>query len=317
MSIETAEQVDSSSVDGQGNVLPGATEAEQKTINEIRDAETRLVDLAVATLDPKDMLKKYAKLGAETLKVARKRKASIKAGAWTKEDLSKVFSDLTLLIKMRVAIKHVELDKYVRVHMFVEAMRPLVPNIEKLSFHQAVNKFIPTLSFDAVELTGEVQKGWLTWVRETLEIQLSDSPMSMKDLDASIAEQKAAILKARNSKRTPEQQDEIDRKAAESKVRKERKDAQSKVADSVDKAIVDGHATGDDIAGIVEVVLKEHGIEMPKMGFDPATATISDCKLVADVMFTTGRVAEMKYLRDRLDAMIKIAENAMVTSASA
>ena len=53
--------------------LSGATDAEQKKIDEYRASEARVVDLAEATLDPKDMLKKYAKLGGEALKLAQRR----------------------------------------------------------------------------------------------------------------------------------------------------------------------------------------------------------------------------------------------------
>ena len=105
-----------------------------------------MVDLAVATLDPKDMLKKYARLGKEAMDLAEKRKASLAAGAWNgKDDFEKVCSDLETLVRMRVAIKEVRMATYVRVYLWVEAVKALVPNVEKLSYFQVANKFLPTL----------------------------------------------------------------------------------------------------------------------------------------------------------------------------
>src|SRR6185437_5072401 len=103
----------------------------------------------------------------------------------------------------------------------------------------------------------------------------------------------------------------------ESKARAERKQAQARIGESIDKALVAGHAGPADIVGIVEAVMKDHGLSLPKVGFDPATCLTADCKLVADVMFTSGKLVEMKYLRDRLDAMIKIAENALIATKTA
>ena len=51
--------------------------------------------------------------------------------------------------------------------------------------------------------------------------------------------------------------------------------------------------------------------------FDADKITVEDCKGLASLMCAAGKLTEMKYLRDRLDAMIKIAENALVTSKTA
>ena len=144
--------------EGPDNVLSGATDSEQKKIDEYRASEARVVDLAEATLDPKDMLKKYAKLGGEALKLAHKRKASLAAGAWNgKDDLNKVCSDLETLVKMRVAVKNVRMLVYIRVFLWLEAVKALVPNADKLSYHLVVNKFLPALQFDPADLTGEIK----------------------------------------------------------------------------------------------------------------------------------------------------------------
>jgi hypothetical protein len=296
--------------------ISGATDSEQKAIDEYRASEARVVDLAVQTLDPKDMLKKYARLGAEALKLAQKRKGSFKA--WAKEDFEKVCTDLETLVKMRVAIKDIRIGVYVRVHLWVEAVKAVVPNVEKLSYFQVANKFLPTLQFDPVELTGEIRKDWLTWVRTSVERQLGEEPMSIKDLDQSIADQKKEIERAKTAKKDPEKLLEQERKALETKSKKERRDGQNKIVESLDAAITNGHADVSDVVQIVDQVLKSNNLSLPAkvVGFDPAHCTVTDCKTLAAAMAGAGKLAEMKVLRDTLDAMIKIAEHAMLRAAS-
>ena len=299
-----------------GRCLVGRlTDTEQRFLTEDELAVNKLVDLTVETLDPKDMLKKYARLGAECLRVARKRKAGFKA--WSKDDFESLCDELAKKVKLRVAVKEVRMAVYVRTALWVEAVRPMVPGVEKLSYYQVANKFLPTLQFDPVELTGEVRKDWHVWVANTVAQQLGDEPLSIKALDESIAARKAEIDREKLAKKDPEKVLEQERKAAESKARAERKQAQARIGESIDKALVADHAGPADIVGIVEAVMKDHGLSLPKVGFDPATCGAADCKLVADVMFTSGKLVEMKYLRDRLDAMIKIAENALIATKTA
>ena len=235
--------------------------------------------------------------GCEAVKLARKRKASLKPGAWNgKDDLNKVCSDLETLVKMRVAVKEVRMLVYIRTHLWVEAVKPLVPNVEKLSYYTVVNKLLPTLAFDPVELTGEISKDWLTFVRTTVERQLSDAPLSMAELDDAIKAHKVEIEKARRAKVTDEKQLDREQKAAETKLRKDRREAQARVSESLDKAIGDGHADPKDVVEIVNAVLADHKLALPAklVGFDPATCTVADCKTLASALAGAGKVAEMK-----------------------
>ncbi len=312
------EQAQGTSTDTLDNAL-SATADEQRVIDDYKAAEAEVVSLAVATLDPKDMLKKYAKLGAAVIKLAHKRKASFKA--WERQDFDKVCDQVGELVRMRVAIKDVRMSLFARVYLWVEAVKPLVSSVEKLSYYQVANKFVPTLAFDAVEMTGEIRKEWLTWVRVTVERQLSDDPLTMKELDESIKARKDEIERERQarSKRTPEEVIEAEQRAANKKKIAERQAAQTKVANAVAEAVTDGKADVNDIVKIVKDVVEQAGIDMPSrlVGFDPVNCTIEDCRTLAKAMCAAGKLAEMKALRDTLDAMIKIAENAMIASKTA
>jgi hypothetical protein len=332
--IATDEVVDGASTDVSDNALLEATEAETKKEAEFKAAEARVVDLAVQTLDPKDMLKKYAKLGKAGLDLANKRKDSLAAGSWNgKDDFEKVCSDLEITIRSKVAVKEVRMATYVRVYLWVEAVRSLVADVDRLSYGQVANKFLPMLKFDVNDLTGEIRKDWLTWVRTTVEKQLSDTPLSMKAIDASIAEREEEIEeeRKRKDKRSPEKILEAEQKAANRKLIADRSAAQSKIATAVSDALTEGHADMADVTEIVGKMVKGRSVDLSKaiaklasgaemdlpskfVGLNPETISIDDCKMLSSVMFNANKLTEMKYLRDRLDAMIKRAENAMITS---
>lgn len=262
-----------------------------------------VVALAVETLDPRDALKKYAKLGARVLKHAAWQKS--KFPAWAKEDYVRLCDKIADQVKFSVAIRDVRMDVYVRVHLFVEAVRPFCEGIEKLSYFQVANKFLPMLEFDAVDLTAEVKKGWFVFLKETLAQQIGPEPLSIKALDAKIAEQKAELERERKAKLDPEKAAEQERKAAESKARREREAAQSKVADAIDKALVDDHADPADVVQIVQKVLKDHKLEMPQVGIDPATCSKQDLKAFFSVMYLNGRAAELKFCLALLGKMVE------------
>ena len=54
-----------------------ATDAEQGKLDAYRDAENDVVNTIVATIDPKDALKKYCKAGKQTLALAIRRRDSL------------------------------------------------------------------------------------------------------------------------------------------------------------------------------------------------------------------------------------------------
>ena len=238
----------------------------------------KIVTLAVATLDPKDALVKYARLGGEVLKHARWQKKSF-TGTWEKDDYKRLCDKIADQVKFSVPIKDVRMDVYARVHLFVEAVRPFCEGIEKLSYYQVANKFLPMLQFDAVDLTAEIKKGWYAFLQETLAQQIGSEPLPVKELDAKIAQQTAELARERMSGKTAEQIQEAEEKAKEAAFRKDRNAAQGKMSTSIDKAITDGHADAQDVSQIVQKVLKDHGLELPSVGIDPATCSKTDLKM--------------------------------------
>ena len=154
-------------------------------------------------------------------------------------------------------------------------------------------------------LTGEIRKEWLTFVRTTCERQLSSTPMSMDELDASIDVCKADIEadRKRNSKLSAEKQLENELKAANKKKLAERSASQTKVSESVYNALIEGKADVNDILAVVRQAIASTDVEHSRgiVVIDAEKISIDDCKSLASVMCATGKLAEMTFLRDRLD----------------
>jgi len=281
--------------------------------------EEQLVTLAADTLDPKDKLKKYAKLGKHALKLANRRKASLKAGSWNGvKDLKKVCDDCELLVKSRIAIKTVEFDKYIRMHLFIEAVRPMVANVDDMPYGQVYHNFLPMLEFDPEALTGEIRKGWIGFAACYVDRQLSKFPLSIAELNDAIDAEKAKIAAEKESRgkaKTPEEISAAAAKVADRKLRADKEAAQSKISDAISKALDTDHATPADVAEIAAKVLKLHNLEMPVVGgFDIENCTKNDVRMLAQGLQAAGKVSEMRVLRDTLDQMLKVIDNALITT---
>jgi hypothetical protein len=286
-----------------------ATDAEQGKLDAYRDAENDVVDTIVATIDPKDALKKYCKAGKQTLALAIRRLESLADGAWNgRKDFDKVCDDVATLVKMRVAVKDVRPSTYVRTHLWVEAVRAIVPNVDKLSYNTIANKLLPMLEFDPMTLTGEIRKEWLTFVRTTVERQLSSSPMTMDELDKSIDQCKADIEldRKRNSKLSAEQQLENELKAANKKKLAERSASQSKISQTVSDALIEGKADVNDVLAVVRQAIDLSKVEHTRgiVVIDADAITVDDCRDLTFVMCNAGKIVEMTYLRDQLSRML-------------
>ena len=263
-----------------------------------------IVELAVETLDAAGKLAKYAALGRAALDQALWRKFN--GPVWADADYSDLCRRVEDAVRARVAITHVDMDVYVRLHAWVEAVRPMVPGVERLSYYQAKNKFLSTLSWSRRDLSGEIKPGWVEFVRVHVARQVGDKPMPIKELDAAIAAHKELLERERaiDSGHDPVRLAERSRNDIDAKARAVRKESQDLIAESIDRALADGHVDGDGLMQIVDAVARDRNLTLPRVGFDPAHATAEDARLLAKAMWAASRMAEMKVLRDQLDVLI-------------
>ena len=306
-----SEQVQATPGNG-SDALPAMDDATAAKMSKNDDAISRIVALAVQTLDPKDMLKKYAKLGKAALDHAIWQKNQFPA--WADEDYKRLCDRIGDQVKFQVAIKSVRIDDYIRVHAWVEAVRPLVPEVERVSFYQVVNKFLPMLSWSRTELSGEIKKGWVDFVKATVAQQVSDAPMSIKDLDAAIQAHAAHLEAERNSGKSAEQLAEAARRKSIADATRAEMKAREDITTSVDDAL-GGILTPTQLVDIVNKVAKDRGVKLP-VGDMSTLATMSpvEAKLLAKALWDAGNMAAMRVLRDQLDMMVKTFENAAVQS---
>ena len=296
--VRTSEEIEVGSPDG-------LTEAK---INQNDAAISTLVNLAESTLSPKDMLKKYAALGGAFIKHARWQKSQFPA--WEKQDYDRLSVRIETEVKFRLPIKDVRMDVYARVHAFVEAVRPVAPGIDKVSYFQVANKFLPMLHWDKVDLEGEIKKEWATFVRETIERQGSDSPFTMKELDAAIEGHKTALKREADARRDPEKAAIAEQRAENAAIVAKRQASITKVSKALSDAIEAGHIDGKDIADTVASVAAAFKVDIPAKtvnvptGFDPATASIEDCRTMLAALFHYGKISEIKVIADVSTQMV-------------
>jgi hypothetical protein len=292
--------------------LLNATASEQAFIESDENAVIKAADLIAKAVD--DSASKYAKLGHEVLKIARKRKTAFPR--WSKQDYDDLVNKMEMLVKLRVAIASVRIKDYVRAALFIEAVKPAVPGVEKLSYHVVANILLPALNFDPVELTGELRKEWHAWTLTTVARQIGDEPLTVRDLHESYAARKQEIAREALAKKDPEKALEAEKRSREAKARSERSASQTRILDSINKAMDDGFANVDDVLTVVAKTIEDRKEKMPAkfVGIDPSSLTTADCKTIADCLYTSGKLVEMKYLHARLDALIKTAENALIVT---
>ena len=161
------------STDAPDNALSGPTDEsgvtpEQQAI--ISESEQEANDVAeyflTKIVNPKDALKIACEGGKRAYKYAEKAMKSVKQGAYTKDDFAGSCHQIEMLIKRKAVVTEKNLvSRNVRIYLWVEAVKAVCPSVVNLHLNTIANKLLPTLSFDPTNLTGEIKKNWLTWVK--------------------------------------------------------------------------------------------------------------------------------------------------------
>lgn len=319
----SAEQVQSDPVNGgdgapseaPDNALPELDAATAAKMAKDDKVLSEIVSLAVATLDPKDMLRKYARLGKAVLDHAIWQKRNF--AKWEDQDWERLCDKVAAQVKFQVAIKDVRISAFARIHLWVEAVRPMVPDVEKLSYYQVVNHFLPTLKFSPTDLVGEIKKGWVDFVREAVARQLSDDPLPIKALADSIANHKKRLEDEANAKKDPAKLAEAEHRAQVAKKTKAENDLRTKLTTSIDEAL-GGVLRPEQLVDLVNAVAKERKVDLPVGNLDAlAGMSVAEAKLLALALYKAGNLASMIVLRDQLDMMVKTVQNAAIASKSA
>lgn len=293
-----------------GGPLPEVDEATAKKLAKNDEAIARIVNLAIATLDPRDMLKKYAKLGKAAADHAIWQKAQFPS--WGAEDFDRLCDQIADRVKMQVAIQSVRISTYVRVHFWLEAVKPMVPDADKLSYYQVVNHFLPTLSFNPVDLAGKIKDGWVDVVRDLVAQQIGDNPLPIKELKAILQDHADAMAAERDAQKGPEKLAEENRKKSVRKATREENKLREQITMGIDSAL-GGTLEPESVVGILQKVAADRGVTLPKVGVDPHAMAPKQVPQFVAALKARGDVALVRALRDQLDALIAELETPATT----
>jgi hypothetical protein len=227
-------------------------------------------------------------------------------------DWTQCCNEASLLVRATCPARgsYLNIARCARMALFVREMKPTVPNIERLSFHQIDEFFLPYLEMNTGTMTGNIRKGWLLFLTETCNAQLGDHPLDMRKLREAIDSHEKQLAKSAD----PKTQDELNAAAT----RKARREVNTAFVHAVDKALsADAKMSVDDIRDSVNHGLKAHGKELPtpapievvrevvktvkeevlvEVGCDPTKCTQADLATFVQAMYALGRFDEIEYL---------------------
>ena len=260
------------------------------------------ITFAGDAIDSANATRVWVEIGRRFVEVANFQRESLADPAhWKKSDYDNLFNRVNIELKIARGVENTDLDYYIRAYAFIESVKDAVPNALDISYFQLRNKFLPMSRWDVAELSGSLKREWINACQTLLRRQLSDKPMTIKELDAEIA---AERLKIEGGPKDKDATKETTRK---------RNAAKKKITDIIEKTIEDGDMDKPALAEHVKSIAKENGLDLsipdPNPKIDPVKATVEDCKDFARILYNSGKLVEMVALRKTLDRMIASLES--------
>ena len=211
-------------------------------------------------------------------------------------------------VRVWVAIspKSIKLGEWVRCYVLKAKVAEAIgaDKANAVSFFEYRSSYSEALSFSKTELFGEIKPGWLDLYRGVAADRAKGQRVSSDDFMGRIAA---------NVKRLAALAVTADPVAAAAKVVSDAVKAKTRavsksnedITASVSDALVSGNVSPEGVLAIVESVAKAHDVVLPtRFGFDPSTATVAECKLLAETMYAAGRFEEIRSLAGVLNKMV-------------
>lgn len=228
-------------------------------------------------------------------------------------DFDQLMKDIRQDVRLYVAIKpeSIRVDDWVRCHVLRELVRESLPDgvAESFSLYEYLILCSKALTFDKKSVEGSLVEGWADLMIGVHQDRLTERVSAdefQERVDANVKRLAAAKVVADPVKSAAE--------AAAKSINKKAEDfakATTAVTTAVSHAIAKGDLDAGNIMGIVEAVAKDLKKPLPsQFGFDPASCTKEDCKVLASAMFAAGKYNEMKFLADRLGKMVAAMDKA-------
>ena len=298
------------------DVTTNPSDKEVKVADKAAERSERSIQRIVGLLRSKyeDEGTRNLRIGKEALEDVREQAKSI-AGKYNAGDFDRRMLRIAEETRRYVAVKTIEVGKYVRAYEFTVQVRQMTGNdrIDKMPYHLIQRYLVPNAyEFDKAKLFGTVKEDWESAVRDLVEF-MSPSEGPSPEVEAFVERFQEHADRIESSKVAKTDPAAVAVKAARDHERKI-----TKARDGVREALVEAFK-GDlvsprGVQDVIDLVSKAHGVTMPTTGFNPSALSMDDCKTIAGAMFAAGDLPEMKFLRDQLDVLIKQAENAKIQS---
>lgn len=261
-------------------------------------------------------------IGGEFMLAARGQKSSF-TGVYTKGDFDSLAGLIRQEVRLYVPIKaeSIQVTKWAKCHELRELVGKEISadHASMLTMHEYLAIAPDAMKFSPLELSGELLPCWLDMVRGIVADRAKENGrVSREDFENRIVATKKTVADARAMLIDPVK---AAAKIGTDKVKADAKAVAKSILDTttaIDTVIASGIMSPESVLATLEGVAKHHGkpLVAAAIGFDPSTATILECEQCVDVMFTAGRLAEMKSMQARLTKRIATAEKALSARAA-
>lgn len=241
---------------------------------------------------------------------------------WSKVDFDHQCGVVRNGVRLRVSIKpeSIRVADWLRAYTMRELARKDIGDLaDSLTMYEYLAITGKGLKYDPVALSGEIRPCYLDLIRDVAEERSGPiGRVSGDRFKEMVADTVARVAFVAQGKLSPEQIEAAESKAEATKASAAKAASVKKLTDTLNDGFAKDSLSPASAAEVIQAVCNSHGVTLPQMsspapivhGFDPATATVADCELLAGTMFATGRYDEMVALRDRLSRMIAAVDNA-------
>lgn len=238
-------------------------------------------------------------IGGRAYKHAQWQKANF-PGTYLNGDFDALMNRVRDDVRMWVPIKaeSIRIAHWVRCHVLRELIRKEAGDVvaESLTMMEYMAIVGKALHFTVKDLEGEILPCWLDMVKGVAADRSADRRVVREDFENRVVETIKRAEAAKVAKLDPVKAATLAAgnavKAEAAKVAKATKD----ITSSINDGIASGAITSEGALAILEGVAKHHGkpLVAASIGFDPLTATAEDCERMIAVMFSAGRITEIR-----------------------
>jgi len=220
-------------------------------------------------------------------------------------------------VRLFVAIKpeSIKVSDWVKAYRVRENVRELFGDTlaYSLTISEAIILHPSAQRFDKDTLENSLSREWLDFFTDLKAKRSANHAATVgAKFEGMVQAHKDKLAELAKSKQTDEQRQKSAAAAAGRAAAKRINEANEAITTSLTDALSNNVLPATGVMAIVETVFDACGVDMPCVGFDPATATADECRTLAGTMYALGRYTEMVALYKRLGRYIAEMDKARV-----